>query len=178
MRIAAQYVLSKVEGLLRVVEIGVHTAENAKTLLELPLEYLFLVDKYAPYYAFPQDQQNTIKAEMLAKVSLFSEAGYPPIGILLMDSVYAATIFPDEFFDLVYIDGDHYYEPVLRDLQAWYPKVKKGRFLAGHDYIRGEEGVAQAVHEFSNKNGLEVLSWLSKGDVIADDMDDWLVVRK
>ena len=42
--------------------------------------------------------------------------------------------FPDEFFDLVYIDADHTFEGCLQDLIDWYPKVKPGRFFVGDDY--------------------------------------------
>ena len=39
--------------------------------------------------------------------------------------------FEDESCDLVYIDGDHTYDGVVKDLAAWYPKVKKvGSFSA------------------------------------------------
>lgn len=33
--------------------------------------------------------------------------------------------------DLVYIDGNHNYENIKRDLEIWHPKTK---ILAGHDY--------------------------------------------
>lgn len=48
-------------------------------------------------------------------------------------SVERAKDFEDEFFDYIYIDADHTKEAVLEDLKAWYPKVKKGGIIAGHD---------------------------------------------
>lgn len=73
-------------------------------------------------------------------------------------SVNAATFFPDEYFDFVYIDADHTYDAVKSDLQAWYTKVKIGGVLAGHDYIPEETsirmghsvpfGTVKAVNEF------------------------------
>lgn len=49
-------------------------------------------------------------------------------------SVDMARNFEDETLDLIYIDADHR-EPAIRaDLSAWVPKVKKGGFVAGHDY--------------------------------------------
>jgi GR25 family glycosyltransferase involved in LPS biosynthesis len=50
-------------------------------------------------------------------------------------SVNASARFPDEFFDFVYIDADHTEEAVKLDLDAWFPKVRKGGMLAGHDYL-------------------------------------------
>ncbi len=49
-------------------------------------------------------------------------------------SVDAAASFSDETLDWVYIDGDHSYEAVKRDLEAYYRVVKSGGFLAGDDY--------------------------------------------
>jgi hypothetical protein len=46
-------------------------------------------------------------------------------------------------FDMVFIDGDHAYEAVKADIEAWGPKTKK--LLCGHDYNWPE--VAQAVHD-------------------------------
>ncbi len=39
------------------------------------------------------------------------------------------------------------YEAVKAVLQAWFPKVKKGGHIAGHDYI-SDERVRRAVNEF------------------------------
>jgi SAM-dependent methyltransferase len=50
------------------------------------------------------------------------------------DSVKAAEQFEDESLDFVFIDGDHRSDHVFNDLCAWWPKVKPGGLLAGHDY--------------------------------------------
>lgn len=49
------------------------------------------------------------------------------------DSAKAADFYADESLDFVYIDADHNYEPFKKDLEVWYPKVKKGGVFAGHD---------------------------------------------
>jgi predicted O-methyltransferase YrrM len=58
----------------------------------------------------------------------------------------AADQFKDSSFGLVYIDGDHTYEGVKKDLNAWYPKVSKGGIICGDDI--GWAGVKEAVDEF------------------------------
>lgn len=63
----------------------------------------------------------------------------------------AAADFPDGYFDWVYINGNHRYEFVKRDLEEYGAKLKDGGFLTGDDY--GEEGwwqggVTRAVNEF------------------------------
>jgi len=55
--------------------------------------------------------------------------------------------------DFVYIDADHTYEGCKKDLKIWYPRVKQGGILAGHDYFNGNikgaknVGVKKAVDE-------------------------------
>ena len=46
----------------------------------------------------------------------------------------AATLFPDGHFDWVYLDATHTYAEAKRDLEVWYPKVRVGGLVSGHDY--------------------------------------------
>lgn len=52
----------------------------------------------------------------------------------------------DKSLDFVFIDASHDYDSVLKDLNAWSPKVRKGGVVAGHD-INIKEGVEKAVLE-------------------------------
>lgn len=63
------------------------------------------------------------------------EAGHADIvTVLPKASVEAAEEFQDESLDLVFLDGDHSYEGVDADIKAWWPKVKQGGILGGHDF--------------------------------------------
>lgn len=70
---------------------------------------------------------------------------------LKMTSLEAAKKFKDNSLDFVFIDASHEYEDVRDDIIAWYPKVKRGGVLAGHDFYVGEynwfPGVKKAVEE-------------------------------
>jgi len=53
-----------------------------------------------------------------------------------------------EPFDMIFIDANHTYEDCLADIQRWWPLVKKGGVLAGHDYLHAAfPGVAKAFDE-------------------------------
>lgn len=64
-----------------------------------------------------------------------------------MQSDQAVLEFEDESCDVVFIDMEHTYEAVKNDIQMWLPKVKKGGYLAGHDYQSYWPGVIKAVNE-------------------------------
>ena len=46
--------------------------------------------------------------------------------------------------DFVFLDAAHDYENVKEDILSWYPKVKVGGWLTGHDYFLGHFGVKKA----------------------------------
>lgn len=78
------------------------------------------------------------------------------------DSSSASSTFLDESIDIIFIDADHSYESVKNDILKWYPKIKQGGIISGHDY--GEPcGVQQAVDEiFGNRVGLSGTCWIVK----------------
>ena len=43
-------------------------------------------------------------------------------------------MFPDGSVDFCFIDADHTPKGVRRDMTAWWPKVRAGGLLGGHDY--------------------------------------------
>lgn len=81
-------------------------------------------------------------------------------------------IFPDEYLDWIYIDGDHNYESVKHDLEVSYPKIKQGGYITGHDYTTSMfPGLVKAVDEFCLKYGLSI-KYLTK-----DGCPSYLIVK-
>jgi predicted O-methyltransferase YrrM len=75
---------------------------------------------------------------------------YSHVDKLHMRGDEAVSMFPDEHFDLVYIDASHWYDDVINDINTWLPKIKNGGYLAGHDYHEGVQ-VFDAVNNFFGK---------------------------
>jgi predicted O-methyltransferase YrrM len=67
------------------------------------------------------------------------------VELIKSDSCSAASLFENESLDFVFIDGNHWYDYVKKDIEAWLPKIKKGGIISGHDYE--ENGVSTAVRE-------------------------------
>jgi len=51
-----------------------------------------------------------------------------------MSSLEGSKEFEDEYFDFIYLDASHDYDSVKEDLEVWYPKLKPGGTIAGHDF--------------------------------------------
>ena len=82
------------------------------------------------------------------------------IELICKDSYQASLMFHDYFFDLIYIDANHSYAEVKKDIINWMPKLKNTGIIAGHDYDRGWPGVIKAVDEiFQKKFHLNGRNW-------------------
>jgi hypothetical protein len=79
--------------------------------------------------------------------------------------------FDNEYFDMVYIDGDHSYECVKNDLDIAFDKVKSGGYICGHDYtMQMFEGVVRAVTSTPEASCIQI-SRLCRIEA-GDDRDD------
>lgn len=77
----------------------------------------------------------------------------------------AVNQFEDESLDFLYLDANHSYKACLEDLKMWYPKIKKGGILSGHDYWDGPDesaGVKKAVNEFVKDNNIQLFTTLDE----------------
>jgi cephalosporin hydroxylase len=63
-------------------------------------------------------------------------------------SVEASKRYADGSLDMVFLDASHKYADVSADLAAWYPKVRHGGIISGHDFTLSWPGVVKAVTEF------------------------------
>ncbi len=131
-------------------EVGVCDGVNARNILDiLKPTQLVLVDTWE---GFEKQYQNVLKAV----------GNNPTVKIHKMLSVEASSLYPNNYFDCVYIDADHSFKCCYEDLNAWYPKVKSGGIIGGHDYTDNEEnrrngfGVVKAVDLFVQENNLEI----------------------
>jgi hypothetical protein len=123
----------------RIVEVGVYLGQSAAFLgVELmrrsrPCK-IDLVDK------FHQDSARKVATDLRPIASVLGE-------IISGDSAASASRYEDGTLDAVFIDADHDYESVSRDIDAWRPKVRAGGILAGHDFGPLHPGVVRAVTE-------------------------------
>lgn len=63
--------------------------------------------------------------------------------------------------DLIYIDGAHEYESVMRDLTLYWQLLADAGVLIGDDYV-GWEGVTRAANEFSRAKKMQITGQYGK----------------
>ncbi len=62
-------------------------------------------------------------------------------------SLAYASIWTTFQADVIFIDADHRYEAVKADIAAWWPHVRDGGTICGHDHSEHFPGVPLAVRE-------------------------------
>lgn len=66
--------------------------------------------------------------------------------LFIMRSTDAAKKLKDNYFDYVYLDARHDYCAVKEDIEHYYPKLRPGGILGGHDYIDAQYAVSATVY--------------------------------
>jgi Tfp pilus assembly protein PilF len=130
-------------------EIGTQTGRFAKRIIELmqPAKFHIYDIDFTPfdYPAFaPAIAAGTIELHEGDSATLLGQA-------------------PDRHFDFIYIDGDHAYEGVKRDLEQAARKVKADGWVVCNDYAsyspleQMKYGVYRAVNEFCLEHNFEIV---------------------
>ena len=147
-----------------VAEIGVHRGAFSRQILRRARPTtLHLIDPWA-CDAKPNAQYSIdtmLDAYATVQSSLVREIAGGQVVLHRTYSTAAATEFPDEMFDWIYLDAMHDYENVLADLRAFAPKVKSDGFILGHDFsvYRSQRtfGVVPAVREFVAQEAFQIM---------------------
>ena len=132
-------------------EVGVRRANYSELLLSnYDFDKFYVID---PWSSAPaegsSDYDEREGRERLSK--------FPKCEIIKLNSVDAAKTIEDSSIDFIYIDACHQYEYVKEDIKAWYPKLRTGGILAGHDYCNDAwPGVVKAVNEMVEELKVEL----------------------
>jgi len=90
--------------------------------------------------------RGTLYNDFLRNIEPVQEFVHPISG----ESVEVATQYEESSLQFVFVDASHDEESVQADLTAWWPTVRIGGWMAGHDFTN--DGVGKAVlRYFKNK---------------------------
>lgn len=144
------------------VEIGVEVGKFSAAILSLgKVAHLYSIDPWTPIPGFYTEDA----AELAFRTAVVRLAPFAPRNtILRQDARQAVTKFPDNSLDFVYIDSSHEFEETCEELVLWWPKLKRGGWLAGHDYANGED-VRRAVDAFAFHHQLALETTIKDDDL-------------
>lgn len=126
------------------VELGVNTGSFSNFLLEnSKLEKLYSIDAWnedadqtmaAPYKSWTVKHGEVEEAEAKAREVLAKHGDRSHI--IKGNSFDAAADFSDGEVDFIFFDAGHRFSGFALDMINWWPKVRMGGVIAGHDYWR------------------------------------------
>lgn len=178
-------------------ELGVQKGLYSKEILTTwkACEKYLLVDiwKQMPSKKFYLDPANVndMEQERLLKSTkeLLAPFGSVPVYIRNFTNLAVLQV-EDASLDFIYVDARHDYCGCREDIELWWPKLKIGGLMAGHDYIDGIEqkrysrgpqddwnfcmngthhtgAVKGAVNEFALSHKLKVFATLTDGPSVS-----------
>lgn len=154
-------------------EIGVEKGEHSLQILQsLNIKLLYCIDSWIEFKQCGTSWWVNGLDETLYQMACDNLEGFQNVNIIRKSSLEAVKLFQNNSLDFVYVDANHQYEFVKADIIAWYPKVRKGGVLSGHDYCDIWSGVKQAVNEFSQEFNVEFDHDHSDDTAI----DDWWIL--
>lgn len=142
------------------IELGVAEGYFSSELLECNrLSHLYSIDMYAG------DRGHDIKQYLIALKNLNKYQNKNTLIKMKFDE--ALHLFPDNYFDFIYIDGyAHTGEEGGQTFNTWFPKLTKGGVIGGHDYSEQFPAVIKAVNSFTTDNDLKLF-------IIEDKSGGW-----
>jgi len=152
------------------IELGVANGEHSSLIYKiLNPKKLYLIDAWGLDEAYRELTNENVDDlyPSLEKTRKRFE-GKEEVQIIQGKTTTEYLKFGDHKFDFIYIDADHRYGAVKQDLTNWFPKLRIGGVIAGHDYnkkINNQYGVMQAVTEFKddNKNKIKQITIFGSG---------------
>lgn len=136
-----------------VAEIGCWKGKSTKALLSGCMGPVYAIDHFKGTPGHPCSEwakDEDVYAEFIKNVGHFKN-----LKVIKMDSLEASQSVLA--VDMVFIDGDHSYGAVKRDIELWLPKCKK--LICGHDYNE----VWRAVHDTLGKiTGIYESIWFKR----------------
>jgi len=158
--------ISKKENFKVFVEIGVwkgHSIIYLSNLLRDKDVEVYAIDLFNETYKYKKTEEIKYLYDIFkenVKIANLSDKITPIKSI----SWEASEKFDDDSVDFVFIDADHEYDSVIKDINSWLPKIKKGGIISGHDYFN-PCGVKKAVDEiFGDKTKFDGPCWFVEVD--------------
>ena len=148
----------------KALEVGCFRGISSEVFLLHEPQEMYFVDVWgnnAGYvesnWALKQSSKDwdAIKSEFVESTSPYKKN--TDINIIHDFSSEASKSISNNYFDFIYIDGDHSYQGVKTDISRWLTKLSKGGYFCGHDYTTTPD-IRKACHEVFDENEIVTFS--------------------
>lgn len=134
------------------VEIGTWKGQSAVYMAEKIKESgkninFYTIDNFKNFDGYDNDE-DVKNGNVFETYSRNIEPVKNYIHTIIGDSKKVHEKFSENSIDFLFLDGDHTYKGVKKDLESWIGKIKRGGIIAGHDYNEPSCGVKEAVDHF------------------------------
>lgn len=166
-------------------EIGTYRGDYAKVLCEQnPDLKLYCIDPYDSYKGYVRYHTQNDLSSALKEAD--NKLRNYKVTIRVDYSIPASKSYEDNSLDFVYIDAAHDYRSVVDDIDSWYPKVKVGGIVSGHDWVRRNRPtrthIIQAVKGFVDSYSIAPLFITdrpaSQKNIDRDATRSWFFVKQ
>eukprot|EP00798_Chlamydomonas_sp_ICE-L_P000371 gene371-1759_t len=167
------------------VELGVQRGNFARHMLNTwpSAEKYYLVDLWAQQenYVDGANVDNRAQEEIMQRAQANLKQ-YKHTTVFIKDFTSKAAAQIPDLVDFVYVDARHDYCGAMEDMETYWPKIRPGGIMAGHDYASAHQvhvvtrgvdkysicingtinhgAVRGAVDDFARKRGLQVsVTW-------------------
>lgn len=137
-------------------EIGVYLGHNSYNICEqLSMKQLYLIDPYINMEDIERKAHKRMKKhdDKITWIKDLSENCHQTI--------------PNNL-DFIYIDGNHDYEFVKKDIELYYPRIRRSGIICGDDFNCSYLGVVRAVNEFVRGYHVQ----------LQGSEHDWIVIKE
>jgi len=140
-KIELDWLAEKAKSMESIVEIGSWKGRSTKVLLQNCPGTVYSVDHFKGSPRSTEELAAAHGKDGIYREFMKNVGHFPNLRVMKMDSLEAAKSLDGQKFDMIFVDGDHNFNPFMEDLKVWLPKCKK--LIAGHDYPE----VLYAVHQ-------------------------------
>lgn len=129
---------------MQVVELGTFTGRSSLAMLPYIKQHggrMTCVDWFKGNEGLGDEVGLTVGYAQSNVLEVFrknlKEGGFEDcVNVIVGKTEDVAPTIAEGFADLVFVDADHRYTGVRRDILEWYPKVREGGIICGHDFER------------------------------------------
>lgn len=161
-------------GPIKYLEIGVADGGNAilvsKSFAKHPASRIYCVDPWMDYADYPEykGQQQLGYNTFLSNIHKLADTTKFIVKRGMSDEI--VPTFADNFFDIIFVDGNHETEFVYRDGIMALQKVKVGAYIVFDDYLAAWKqtmvGIDKFIAEFKDKIDVIYDGQLTFGQII------------